>query len=387
MGISTPAPGVARYLSTGLNKPRVFCAMWLCAHPASALEWDLREGVTEMSRRIQALHHISLGVCIVISIIVFGAIFYTLFAHHRSRRPKPADFHDNMLVEVAWTVVPILILAVMAIPATSTLIDIEDNSDADITVLITASQWKWHYQYVEAGFGFYSNLATPQEQIDNLEPKGKNYLLEVDNPLVLPTNKKVRFLTTSKDVIHSWWVPDFAVKQDAIPGYINEAWTRVAQPGVHRGQCAELCGKDHAFMPVVVEVIPEAEFDSWIEEQRLAIALASETAVADRNKTWIMAELLPRGEDVFLEHCATCHEPEGTGQEGKYPALAGSSITTGAIEEHIARVMDGKADTEMQAWAPQLSDLDLAAVMTYERNAWGNNTGDLIQPMTVYLAR
>jgi cytochrome c oxidase subunit 2 len=284
-------------------------------------------------------------------------------------------------------VVPILILAVMAIPATSTLIDIEDNSDADITVLITASQWKWHYQYVEADFGFYSNLATPQEQIDNLEPKGKNYLLEVDNPLVLPTHKKVRFLTTSKDVIHSWWVPDFAVKQDAIPGYINEAWTRVAQPGVHRGQCAELCGKDHAFMPVVVEVIPETEFDSWIEEQRLAIALASETAVADRNKTWIMAELLPRGEEVFLEHCATCHEPEGTGQEGKYPALAGSSITTGIIEEHIARVMDGKADTEMQAWAPQLSDLDLAAVMTYERNAWGNNTGDLIQPMTVYLAR
>jgi cytochrome c oxidase subunit 2 len=377
----------ASYLSTGLKNAGVLTAFWLCARSASALEWDMREGVTDMSQRIQALHHISLGVCIVISVIVFGAIFYTLFAHHRSRRPEPAKFHDNLLVEVMWTVVPILILVGMAIPATSTLIDIEDNSDADFTVLITASQWKWHYLYVEADFGFYSNLATPQAQIDNIEPKTENYLLEVDKPLVLPTNKKVRFLTTSKDVIHSWWVPDFAVKQDAIPGYINEAWTRVDQPGVYRGQCAELCGKGHAFMPLVVEVRPEAEFDSWIEEQRLAIALASETAVADRNKTWSMAELLPRGEEVFLEHCATCHQPEGTGQAGKYPALAGSPVTTGAIDEHINRVMNGKVDTEMQAWAPQLSDLDLAAVMTYERSAWGNNTGDLIQPMTIYLAR
>ena len=347
----------------------------------------MRAGVTDMSQRIQALHHLSLVICIVISFIVFGAIFYTLFAHHRSRRPEPAKFHDSLLVEVMWTLVPILILIGMAIPATSTLIDIEDNSDADLTVLITASQWKWHYQYVEADFGFYSNLTTPQEQIDNLEPKTENYLLEVDKPLVLPTHKKVRFLTTSKDVIHSWWVPDFAVKQDAIPGYINEAWTRVNQPGVHRGQCAELCGKGHAFMPVVVEVIAEAEFDAWIDDQRLAMALASETAVADRNKSWNMGEMLSRGEEVFLEHCATCHQPDGTGQAGKYPSLAGSPITTGVIEDHINRVMNGKADTEMQAWAPQLSDLDLAAVMTYERNAWSNNTGDLVQPMTVYLAR
>ena len=279
------------FLTSGLKSAGVFSAMWLCAHSALALEWDMRAGVTDMSQRIQALHHIGLGVCIVISIIVFGAIFYTLFAHHRSRRPKPADFHESTLVEVMWTVIPILILVGMAIPATSTLIDIEDNSDADITILITGSQWKWHYQYVEADFGYYSNIATPQEQIDNLEPKGENYLLEVDKPLVLPTHKKVRFLTTAKDVIHSWWVPDFAVKQDAIPGYINEAWTRVPQPGVHRGQCTELCGKGHAFMPIVVEVIPEEEFDSWIENQRLAIALASETAVADRNRTWSICVL------------------------------------------------------------------------------------------------
>ncbi len=377
----------ASHLSTGLKHAGVLTALWLCARPSFALEWDMRAGVTDMSQRIQALHHLSLAVCVVISVIVFGAIFYTLFAHHRSRRPEPAKFHESLLVEVLWTLIPIVILIGMAIPATSTLLDIEDNSDADFTVLITASQWKWHYQYVEADFGFYSNLATPQAQIDNLEPKTENYLLEVDKPLVLPTHKKVRFLTTSKDVIHSWWVPDFAVKQDAIPGYINEAWTRVNQPGVHRGQCAELCGKGHAFMPLVVEVIAEEEFDSWIEDQRLAIALASETAVADRNRSWSMGELLPRGEEVFLEHCATCHQPEGTGQAGKYPALAGSPIATGAIDEHIDRVMNGKADTEMQAWAPQLSDVDLAAVMTYERSAWGNNTGDLIQPMTIYLAR
>jgi cytochrome c oxidase subunit 2 len=264
---------------------------------------------------------------------------------------------------------------------------IEDNSDADLTVLITASQWKWHYQYVEAGFGYYSNLATRRGQIDNLETKGEHYLLEADRPLVLPTDKKVRFLTTAQDVIHSWWVPDFAVKQDAIPGFINEAWTRVDKPGLYRGQCAELCGKDHAFMPIVVEVRPEGEFDRWIAVQRQALALASEAAVAARNRQWTMAELLPQGERVFLKHCATCHQPTGLGQDGKYPALGGSPIVTGPLADHLNRVMNGKADTEMQAWAPQLSDVDLAAVITYERNSWGNDTGDVIQPLTVYSAR
>ena len=277
---------ITKHLSIGIHKAGLaILVLCLCSQDALALEWNMRVGVTDMSQRIHALHQLSLWICIVISVLVFGAIFYTLFAHHRSRRPIAANFHENALVEVIWTVIPILILIGMAIPATSTLIDIEDNSEADLSVLITASQWKWHYQYVEADFGFYSNLATPQKQIDNLEPKDETYLLAVDKPLVLPTNKKVRFLTASKDVIHSWWVPDFAVKQDAIPGFINEAWTRVAEPGVFRGQCTELCGKGHAFMPVVVEVIPEAEFDSWIEEQRLAIALASETAVADRNRS------------------------------------------------------------------------------------------------------
>ena len=352
-----------------------------------AVEFDLREGVTDMSQRIQDLHHLSLAVCVVVGIVVFGAMFYSIVAHRRSRHPKPADFHESLLVEIVWTTVPILILVGMAIPATTTLLEIEDNSDPDLTILITASQWKWHYQYLEADIGFYSNMTTPTAQINNLEPKGENYLLEVDNPLVLPTNKKVRFLTTSNDVIHSWWVPDFAVKQDAIPGFINEAWARLDQPGLFRGQCAELCGKDHAYMPVVVEVRLEAEFDKWIDDQRLAKELSSGQAVADRNKTWTMAELMPIGEQVFLTHCATCHESTGVGQGVTYPALAGGEIPNGPLEVHIDLVMNGKGGTEMQSWAPQLSDRELAAVITYERNAWGNSTNDVVQPKTIYATR
>ena len=361
----------------------------LCVFPADlfAIEFDMREGVTDLSQRIQGIHHMSLAICVIVGIIVFGAMIYTMFAHRRSIHPQPARFHESMTVEVIWTVIPILILVVMAIPATLALMEIEDNSNSDLTVLITASQWKWHYQYVEADIGYYSNMATSQDQIYNLEPKGVNYLLEADKPLVLPTNKKIRFLTTSKDVIHSWWVPDFAVKQDAVPGFVNEAWTRLDEPGVFRGQCAELCGKGHAFMPVVVEVILEEEFDAWIADQRLAMALASESAVADRNKQWVMSELLPIGENTFISHCATCHQTTGMGQPGKYPALFGSDITTGSIEDHLNRVMNGKEKTEMQAWAPQLTDLEIAAVITYERNSWGNDTGDVVQPMTVYSAR
>ena len=374
---------IASTLKSGLVLP----ILWGTSHAAFAAAMDMREGVTDMSQRIQALHHLSLWVCVVMGVLVFGAMFYSMFAHRRSKHPQPADFHESTAVEIVWTLIPVLILVGMAIPATTTLIEIEDNSDADITVLITASQWKWHYQYLEADIGYYSNLATPTAQIENLEPKGENYLLEVDNPLVLPTNKKVRFLTSSNDVIHSWWFPDFAVKQDAIPGFINEAWTRVPQPGLYRGQCTELCGKDHAYMPVVVEVRPEEEFDQWIEDQRIAKELASGQAVADRAKTWTMAELMTIGETGFLDNCSTCHEPDGVGQGSTYPALAGGEIPTGPLAVHLDRVMNGKSETEMQGWAPQLSDRDLAAVITYERNAWGNDTGDLIQPRTIYAAR
>ena len=352
-----------------------------------AADLDLRPGVTDMSQRIQSLHHTSLIICSVIGVVVFGLMFYSMYAHRRTKNPTPADFHESTIVEVIWTLIPVLILVSLAVPATTALIEIEDNSDPDLTVLITGSQWKWHYQYLESDINFYSNLATSQEQRDNLEPKGVNYLLEVDNVLVLPTNKKVRFLTTSDDVIHSWWIPDFAVKQDAVPGFINEAWTRVDEPGVFRGQCAEFCGKDHAFMPIVVEVQAEADFDQWLEDQRLAIELASGQEVADRAKTWAMAELMEIGEQVFVDHCATCHELDGAGQGSTYPALAGGEIPNGPMEAHIDQVMNGKADTEMQAWAPQLSDLEIASVITYERNSFGNETADLVQPITIYESR
>jgi len=357
------------------------------SNPIFAAAMDVRPGVTDMSLRIQSLHHTSLIICSVIGVVVFGLMFYSMYAHRRSKNPTPADFHESTIVEVIWTLIPVLILVSLAVPATTALIEIEDNSDPDLTVLITGSQWKWHYQYLESDINFYSNLATSQEQRDNLEPKGVNYLLEVDNVLVLPTNKKVRFLTTSDDVIHSWWIPDFAVKQDAVPGFINEAWTRVDEPGVFRGQCAEFCGKDHAFMPIVVEVQAEADFDQWLEDQRLAIELASGQAVADRAKTWAMAELMEIGEQVFVDHCATCHELDGAGQGSTYPALAGGEIPNGPMEAHIEQVMNGKADTEMQAWAPQLSDLEIASVITYERNSFGNETADLVQPITIYESR
>ena len=354
---------------------------------AFAAAMDVRPGVTDMSREIQGLHHLSLSIVVVIGILVFGVMFYSIYAHRRSKNPTPATFHESTTVEVIWTLVPVVILISLAVPATMTLIEIEDNSDPDLSILITGSQWKWHYQYLDSNIGFYSNLATAQAERDNLEPKGTNYLLEVDNVLVLPTNKKVRFLTTADDVIHSWWIPDFAVKQDAIPGFINEAWTRVNEPGLYRGQCAEFCGKDHAFMPIVVEVQEEADFDQWLEDQRLAIELASGQAVADRARTWAMAELMEIGEQVYVEHCATCHELDGAGQGSTYPALAGGEIPNGPMEAHMDRVLNGLADTEMQAWAPQLSDLEIAAVITYERNSWGNNVGDIIQPLTVFEAR
>ena len=370
-----------------LKKGLTFLLLLGFTPAAFAAAMDVRPGVTDMSREIQGLHHLSLAIVVVIGILVFGVMFYSIYAHRRSKNPTPATFHESTTVEVIWTLVPVLILISLAVPATTTLIEIEDNSDPDLSILITGSQWKWHYQYLDSNIGFYSNLATAQAERDNLEPKGTNYLLEVDNVLVLPTNKKVRFLTTADDVIHSWWIPDFAVKQDAIPGFINEAWTRVNEPGLYRGQCAEFCGKDHAFMPIVVEVQEEADFDQWLEDQRLAIELASGQAVADRARTWAMAELMEIGEQVYVEHCATCHELDGAGQGSTYPALAGGEIPNGPMEAHMDRVLNGLADTEMQAWAPQLSDLEIAAVITYERNSFGNETADLVQPITIFEAR
>ncbi|NRA84037.1 MAG: c-type cytochrome, partial [Gammaproteobacteria bacterium] len=265
------------------------------------------------------------------------------------------------------------------IPATSTLIEMEDNSKSDITIQITGSQWKWHYQYFEDDFGFYSLLTTPNDQIKNIAPKGENYLLEVDNPLVIPVNKKIRFLITADDVIHSWWVPAFAVKQDANPGFINEAWTIVNEPGIYRGQCAELCGKDHGFMPIVVKVLSESDYQQWLDKQLVAVKAQQLAEQQSLNATVSIEQSMILGKNIYDSRCAACHQTNGEGIAGAFPALKGSPIALGEVSKHIEIVRDGQAMTAMQAFSGQLSLKELAAVITYERNAWGNDTGDVIQ--------
>lgn len=350
--------------------------------PASAeSQLNLTKGVTEVSNRVYDLHMTIFYICCAIGIVVFGLMFISMIRHRKSKNPKPANFHENVKVEIAWTIIPLLILVGMAIPATTTLIAMEDTSEADVTIQVTGSQWKWHYKYFENDVEFFSRLATQQEQIDNKFDKSENYLLEVDRPLVIPTGQKVRFLVTSDDVIHSWWVPDFAVKKDANPGFINETWTKVDEPGIYRGQCAELCGQDHGFMPVVVIAKEPAEYEKWITE------LEAEQEAAREREQELLAmemsedELMDLGEKVYNSTCASCHQPTGQGVDGVFPALAGSgvSVDPDAKSKHIDIVVNGVTGTAMQAFGQQLSMRELAAVITYERNAWGNDTGDLIQ--------
>jgi cytochrome c oxidase subunit 2 len=350
------------------------------------LEWNLREGVTNISQDVYDLHMLMFWICTGIGVLVFGAMFISMYLHRKSRGAKAANFHESVKVEVAWTVIPVIILVFMAVPAAKTLISMEDVSEPDVTVLVTGSQWKWHYKYMDNDVEYYSLLATQQEQIYNKFDKGENYLLEVDRPLVIPTGQKVRFLVTSDDVIHSWWVPDFAVKKDANPGFINEAWARVNEPGIYRGQCAELCGKDHGFMPVVVIAKEPAEYEAWINEQEDIQRRAKEEEQKLLALNMSMEELMEVGERVYLSACAACHMPTGQGLPGVFPALKGSEMATQDIPGHIDIVLNGKAGTAMQAFGKQLSLRDIAAVITYERNAWGNDTGDVIQAKDVNAA-
>lgn len=348
---------------------------------------NLTKGVTAISNEVYSLHMMALYVCTAIGIVVFGIMFWSIAFHRKSKGAKAADFHESTKIEMLWTAIPVVILISMAIPATSTLIAMEDNSNADITIQVTGSQWKWHYKYFDEDIEFYSVLSTPREQYENQiqsASKSDNYLLEVDKPLVIPVNKKVRFLLTSDDVIHSWWVPAFAVKQDANPGFINEAWTRVDKPGIYRGQCAELCGKDHGFMPIVVEVLSEQDYQQWIIDQQQLIANAAAAEQASLNASASMDELMQLGESTYTAHCAACHQPTGLGLPPAFPALKGSKIATSASAiEHINIVFNGKAGTGMQGYGKQLSLKEVAAVVTFERNAWGNNTGDMIQAADV----
>lgn len=344
---------------------------------------NLRQGATDISGQVYDLHMLMFFICVAIAVVVFGVMFVSMYLHRKSRGAKPANFHENVKVEIAWTVVPFLILVFMAVPAAKTLIAMEDTSEADLTVLVTGSQWKWHYKYMDRDVEYYSLLATQREQIENKFDKGENYLLEVDRPLVIPTGQKVRFLITSDDVIHSWWVPDFAVKKDANPGFINESWAKVNEPGIYRGQCAELCGKDHGYMPVVVIAKEPAEFEAWMSEQETLARQAKEEEQRLLSMNMSMDELMREGERVYNATCAACHMPNGEGLPGVFPALKGSKMALEDMPGHIDIVLHGKAGTAMQAFGKMLSLKDIAAVVTYERNAWGNNTGDMVQAKDV----
>ena len=358
---------------------------WAQSAQVERSDLNLRTGVTEISAQVYDLHMLMFYICIGIGVVGFGVMFISMFLHRKSRGVKPANFHESVKVEIAWTVVPFVILVLMAIPAAKTLIAMEDTSEADLTVLVTGSQWKWHYKYMDSDIEYFSNLATQREQIQNKFNKGENYLLEVDRPLVIPTGQKVRFLITSDDVIHSWWVPDFAVKKDANPGFINEAWTKVDVPGVYRGQCAELCGKDHGFMPVVVIAKEPAEYNAWKAEKIAAIEEAKAEEARLLAMDMSMDELMAIGQKQYMAKCAACHQPNGQGLPGVFPALKGSPLALNDKKGHIDIILNGRAGTAMQSFSKQLTLSEIAAVVTYTRNAWGNDTGDVIQAKDVFL--
>lgn len=340
---------------------------------------NLTQGVTSVSRDIYDLHMLIFWICVAIAVIVFGAMFYSIFKHRKSKDAVAANFHDNTSVELAWTAIPMIILVLMAIPASKVLIDLENSDRADMTIKITGHQWKWEYEYPKEGIRFISNLAASSRDNIKTEAKPENYLLEVDKPLVLPIGTNIRFLVTSNDVIHSWWVRDLGVKQDANPGFINDAWAKIDKVGTYRGQCTELCGKDHAFMPVVVEAVTKADYKQWVAGQQQA--KIAEAAGAQR--VWSEKELLARGKEVFDNSCAVCHKKDGSGIPPVFPAMQGSKIANGDALTHINLVLHGKA-----AMPPfnVLSDIDIAAAITYERRSFGNN-GDVVQPSSVKSAR
>ncbi|MEE2892412.1 MAG: cytochrome c oxidase subunit II [Pseudomonadota bacterium] len=350
-------------------------------------ELNMPVGVTSTSREIYDLHMLIFWICVAIGVVVFGAMLYSMIAHRKSVGHEPANFHESTKLELAWTIVPVFILIGMAIPATDVLVRMYDTGGEDMVIEVRGYQWKWQYKYLDEDLNeqvsFFSNLATPRTQIQNVQEKPDTYLLEVDNPLIIPVGRKVRFLLTSNDVIHSWWVPDFAVKKDAIPGFINESWTMVEQPGVYRGQCTELCGKDHGFMPVVVRALPAEEYDAWYAEQLGVAAVAEETIEAEAEQQWSDEVLLAKGEEIYSDHCVACHQANGAGVPPVFPAIAGSAVATGPVDTHLDVVYNGRPGTAMQAFGQQLSATEIAAVMHYQRNAFGNDTGDVVQPQDV----
>ena len=369
-----------------ISKSAFASLLMLSLYPSKVLsDWDalnMREGVTQVSRDVFELHMLIFYICVAIGAVVFSVMFYSLFRYTKKRNPNPSTFHESTKLEVAWTIVPFLILIAMAVPASKTLTEIYDDEEGEINIQVVGYQWKWEYKYLEDDINFFSNLSTDQDEIYNLVPKGENYLLEVDEPLIIPVDTRVRFLITANDVIHSWWVPDFAIKQDAIPGFINTAWTRAEETGIYRGNCTELCGKNHGFMPVVVKVVEKDEYNDWVlAKKEEAIKLAELT-----EKEWSLAELTERGEGVYQKNCVACHQMNGEGLPPIFPALAGSDIVMFDKDRNVEILMEGVQGAAMQSFANQLSEVDMAAVITYTRQAWGNaenGDGEYVVPSDI----
>jgi cytochrome c oxidase subunit 2 len=347
---------------------------------------NLPRGVTKIAADQWWIHNFLMIVCLAIFVAVFAVMFYSMWAHRKSRGAKPADFHESTAVEIAWTVVPFLIVVGLAIPATSMVIEQKDTSQADLTIKATGYQWRWGYEYLKgegAGVSFISTLSTPRAQIEGTEPKSDTYLMEVDNPLVVPVGQKIRMVITANDVIHAWMVPAFGVKQDAIPGFVRDTWFRAEKVGTYRGACAELCGKDHAFMPIVVEVKSAEDYRVWAEGKKKEMLARAD----DPDKEWQLADLTDRGQKVYAANCVACHQGSGKGVPGAFPALEGSKVVLGNQEELVAMLLNGKPGTAMASFK-QLSDVELAAVATYTRNAWGNKPEDtVVQPLDFKAAR
>lgn len=352
---------------------------------------NMPKGVTPISRDVYNLHMAGFWICCVIGVIVFSVLVYSLIKFRKSKGVQPAHFHEHLGIEIIWTTIPFLILVGLAIPATIVLAKIHNTEESALTIKVTGYQWKWKYEYLDQGISFFSNLSTNQDQINGKAPKGEWYLLEVDNPMVVPVNTKVKLLVTADDVIHSWWVPDLGVKQDAVPGYINENWILVTEPGIYRGQCGELCGINHGFMPIVVQAVSEAEFAKWvIDHKKPNLSIASKEAIP----TMTEKELLTMGKAAYEINCAMCHQNSGTGLPPSFPPLKKSRIVTGPAPANISFVLSGVPGTSMPAFADQLDDTTLAAIITYTRDSWGNGEivkrheqQVIVQPQDVQKAR